>query len=62
MTDTISRETHELIEELLEDTMSFACDEFDVSSNIMYKITEVFAMKMQYKLESLQNSLTLSQE
>jgi hypothetical protein len=62
MKATLDKATHKAIEELLEDTISFMCDEHDVSSQMAWIVTEVYAIKKQFELEQLQNSLKLSQE
>ena len=49
----LNRETHKDLEELLEDTISFMCDEYEISSELAWIVTEVFAGKKQAQLEQL---------
>ncbi len=53
---TLDRITHQQIEMLLEDTISFMCDEYEISSELAWSLTEVYAIKKQYQLEQLKKS------
>ena len=53
----LDRTTLRDVEELLEDTVSFSCDEYDLPSDALYKIMEVWAIKKQFELEQLQQTL-----
>ncbi len=53
---TLDKFTHQQIEMLLEDTISFMCDEFEISSEMAWSITEIYAIKKQYQLEQLKKS------
>ena len=53
---TLDKTTHKRIEELLEDTISFMCDEFEISSELAWILTEAYAIKKQYQLENLKKS------
>ena len=57
MTVTLNKTTHEDIEGLFEDAISFACNEYDLPSDVLYKVMEVFAIKKQFQLEQLHNTL-----
>ena len=54
---TLDRTTHQQIELLLEDSISFMCDEFEISSELAWILTEAYAIKKQFKLEQLKKSL-----
>jgi hypothetical protein len=54
---TLDRTTHQQIELLLEDTISFMCDEFEISSELAWILTETYAIKKQFQLEQLKKSL-----
>ena len=55
---SLSRETLEQLEMLLEDTISFMCDEHEVSSELAWIVTEVFAIKKQAQLEQLTKAMS----
>ena len=55
---SLNRETLEQLELLLEDTISFMCDEHEVSSELAWIVTEVFAIKKQAQLEQLTKAMS----
>ena len=57
---TLNKEAHKSMEGLFEDTIAFACEEYDVPSDVLYKVMEVFAIKKQVQMEALLNALSAS--
>ena len=53
----LNRDTHADIELYLEDCISYMCDEYEISSELAWILTEVCAIKKQAKLEQLQATL-----
>ena len=47
MAYTLDNETHQDLNELLEDTISFFCDEYKISGELAWLVTECFAKAKQ---------------
>jgi hypothetical protein len=47
MSYTLDNETHQNLNELLEDTISFFCDEYKISGELAWLVTECFAKAKQ---------------
>ena len=53
---TLNIETHQELGDLLEDTISFACDEYEISAELMYIVMESFAQAKIATLNSLKET------
>ena len=54
---TLDMETHRDLKDLLEDTSSFACDEYEISAEMFYLYMEIYAKAKIHQLKTLKNSL-----
>ena len=54
---TLDYDTHLDLKDLLEDTASFACDEYNISAELFYLCMETFAQAKIHQLKTLKNSL-----
>ena len=57
MSKTIDRYTHDELTDLLEDSISYFCDEHGISAEIGWIIAECFAAKKQAEIKALQEAL-----
>ena len=57
MSKTIDRYTHDELVDLLEDSISYFCDEHGISAEIGWIIAECFAVKKQAEIKALQEAL-----
>lgn len=55
---TLNIETHQELRDLLEDTISFACDEYEISAELMYIVMESYAQAKIATLNHLKSSAT----